>query len=238
MKKKFPYLEVAGTHRDVGAAIGETFRNKIADSVSWRRENIPGYKELRRISQNYFLETLHYFPNFIEELTATAIAANVGLMDLFFTNTRSLYDGGASSETGEIVVHDRCTTIVSPGAGGAIIGHNEDWDAENINDVYVLKATIGDTKFIGINYINELPGTSASMNSWGLVQGINEVHQKETLGIPKNFLARAVLECKNLDEAEKLIRAAKQDTGFNHVLVQGNRVKNIEISDRSNWRKD
>lgn len=230
MKKKFPYLEVTGSHRDLGAAIGEQFRNKILESVSWRKDNIPGYRELRKISQRYFLETLHYFPKYIEELTAMAIAANAGLMDLFFTNTRSLYDSGILSEKGELIIHDRCTTVVSPGRDGVIVGHNEDWDLENIEDLYILKAKIGDTSFIGINYINELPGTSASMNNWGLVQGINEVHQKETLGIPKNFLARAVLQCKTLEEAEALIREAKQDTGFNHVLIQGDRVKNIEIA--------
>ena len=230
MKKRFPYLEVTGSHRDIGAAVGETFRDKILESVLWRKENIPNYKELRRKSQNHFLETLQYFPRYIEELTATAIAANVGLMDLFFANTRSLYDAGITSEKGELIIHDRCTTLVSFGKNGPIIGQNEDWDIDNIDDLYILKASIGDTKFIGINYINELPGTSASMNNWGLVQGINEVHQKEVMGIPKNFLARAVLECKNLNEAENLIRKAKQDTGFNHVLVQGNRVKDIEIA--------
>lgn len=228
--KKFPYLVVRGSHRDVGYAIGENFRDKIRESVLVRREGIENYKDLRRESQNHFLETLRFFPKYIEELTATAIAANVGIMDLFFANTRSLYDGGVASESGELVIHDKCTTVVSFNNGEAIVGHNEDWATENIDDLYILKATVGGTKFIGINYVNELPGTSASMNSWGLVQGINEVHQKETVGIPKNFLARAVLECKTLDEADTMIRRVKQDTGFNHLLVQGDRVKDVEIA--------
>lgn len=230
MTKTFPYLVVAGSYRDLGHAIGENFRVKIQESILERASSIPNYKELRKISQNHFLETLRIFPKYIEELTATAISANVGIMDLFFANTRSLYDSGAASEKGELVIHDRCTTLVSMSKTGAVVGHNEDWDIENIDDLYILKATIGDTKFIGINYINELPGTSASMNNWGLVQCINEMHQKEMVGIPKNFLARAIIQSKTLHEAETIIRRSKQDTGFNHVLVQGTKIKNVEIA--------
>lgn len=230
MKKKFPYLEVRGTHRDIGLAIGENFRNKIRENILERKNSIPNYKDLRSLSQSYFLETVHRFPKFIEELTATAISANVGLMDLFFANTRSLFESGIASESGEVVVHDRCTTIVSFNTEGVLVGHNEDWDIQNTEDLYILKATVGDTTFIGINYANELPGTSASMNNWGLVQGINEVHQKEKVGIPKNFLARAVLECKTIGEAIALMEQVDQDTGYNHVLVQNDKVANVEIA--------
>ncbi len=230
MRKIFPYLEVRGTHRDIGHIVGETFRDKIRENVSVRKNTIPEYRDLRYISQKYFIETLHQFPRYIEELTATAIAANVGLMDLFFTNTRSLYDEGIVSEKGELVIHDRCTTVVSFNEKGVIVGHNEDWDIKNINDLYILKATVGGTTFIGLNYVNELPGTSAAMNNWGLVQGINEVHQKEKVGIPKNFLARAVLECKTIGQALALLQQVKLDTGYNHVLIQKDKVANIEIA--------
>jgi len=229
MKKKFPYLEVRGSHRDIGHTVGETFRGRILEKVLWRKENIPGYKDLRRTSQNYFLETLHFFPKYIEELTATAVAANVGIMDLLFMNTRSLYDPTPTIDEDKYVSHDRCTTVVSFNENGPIVGHNEDWDKDNIDDLYILKCSIGDTKFIGVNYINELPGTSASMNNWGLVQGVNELHQVESVGIPKNFIARAILECKSLDQADGLLRRVKQDSGFNHVLVQGKEVRNVEI---------
>ncbi len=228
--KKFPYLEIRGTHADLGRAVGETFRNKIRESIAWRKANIPDYKELLRRSQHYFLPTLHIFPKLIEELTSVAIAADVGVMDLFFMNTRSLYDATPDPEEEKLVTHDRCTTIVSFNTDGAIVGHNEDWEAANIDELYILKATIDGTTFFGIHYATELPGTAAAMNSRGLVQAINEVHQIDRVGIPKNFLARAILECKTLDEAEKLLTEEKQDSGFNHVLVQEMEVRNAEIA--------
>lgn len=230
MRKKFPYLQISGSHRDIGFAIGENFRSRIREIVFDRKNSIPNYKELRSKSQNHFLETLTYFPEYIEELTATAIASDVGVMDLFFLNTRSLYDGGSSSEMGEVIEHDKCTTVVGFGSDGTVVGHNEDWDINNINDIYILNARIDDTTFISLNYVFELPGTSASMNNWGLIQGINEVHQKERVGIPKNFLARAVMQCKTLGDAIALVSKTNQDTGYNHVLVQGDKVIDIEIA--------
>ena len=227
---RFPYLTINGSHADLGRAIGETFRDKIRETIAWRRHTIPDYKELLKRSQHYFLATLHLFPKLIEELTAMAIASDVGVMDLFFMNTRSLYDPTPDPEEEKLVSHDRCTTVVSFGPDGAIVGHNEDWEAQNIDELYVLKATLGDTTFLGINYATELPGTAAAMNNWGLVQAINEVHQIDLVGIPKNFFARAVLESKTLDEAEQLLSREKQDSGFNHVLVQGRSVRNAEIA--------
>jgi len=230
MTKKFPYLAVIGSHRDLGYAVGETFREKIRKVIAWRKANIPEYRELLKKTQHYFLVALHVFPKLIEELTSIAIAADVGVMDLFFLNTRSLYDPHPDPEAEKLVSHDRCTTVVSFSETGAIMGHNEDWAAENIDDLYVLKATIGKTKFLGLNYVNELPGTAAAMNNWGLVQGINELHQVDLLGIPQNFLARRVLECQTLDEAEKILTESKQDSGFNHVLVRGKELRNAEIA--------
>ncbi|MFZ5845700.1 MAG: C45 family autoproteolytic acyltransferase/hydrolase [Patescibacteria group bacterium] len=227
---KFHYITINGSHADLGRAIGETFRDKIRETIAWRRHTIPDYKELLKRSQHYFLATLHLFPKLIEELTAMAVASDVGVMDLFFMNTRSLYDPTPDPEEEKLVSHDRCTTVVSFGGDGAIIGHNEDWEAQNIDELYILKATIGDTTFLGVSYATELPGTAAAINNWGLVQAINEVHQIDLVGVPKNFFARAVLECQTLDAAEQLLSQEKQDSGFNHVLVQGNTVRNVEIA--------
>jgi len=63
-----------------------------------------------------------------------------------------------------------------------------------------------------------------------LVQCINYLNQAVKVGVPKFFLARAVLECRTLDEAERIIRKTPCASGFNHVLVQRNEVRDIEIA--------
>jgi hypothetical protein len=71
------------------------------------------------------------------------------------------------------------------------------------------------------------------MNNYGLVQCINDVYQTKQIGVPKNYIARAILEVKSLDEAEILIRNTPKASGFNHVLAQGNEIRNIEIAGNS-----
>jgi hypothetical protein len=48
--------------------------------------------------------------------------------------------------------------------------------------------------------------------------------------VPKNYVARAILEARTLDEAEGIIRSVSKASGFNHVLAQGEEVRNIEIA--------
>jgi hypothetical protein len=222
MVKKFPYLEVSGSYRDIGSAIGETFRERIGHTIVNRKQDIPDYEKCLSSTYPYFLATVRAFPQYIEELTAIAQAAGVNFADYFFINTEEVYNIQN--------LYDHCTIAVSFSDHQPIIGHNEDWYPENIDDLYILRATINDTTFTGLNYAFHVPGASASVNNWGLVQCINDLPQISNIGIPKNFVARAILECKTMVDAETLIKTAKRASGYNHVLVQETNIRNIEIS--------
>jgi hypothetical protein len=227
--KQFPYLEVSGSYRDIGNAIGETFRDRITFIINNRKQEIPSYDTLLAKTYDYFLVTLKTFPQYIDEMTAIARAAHVGTADYFFANTEELY----LSEYVRTVMehpHDRCTIAVSFSGNEPIIGHNEDWLLDSIDNFYILKATIGNTTFLSLSDMSVLPGACASFNDYGLVQCINDLPQQATTGIPKNFLSRAILECQTLDEAEKLLLQSKRASGYNHVLVQNGELRNIEIS--------
>lgn len=219
--KQFPFLEAIGTPSDIGRTIGQTFRRKIQNSVEFRKATIPNYDKYLEQTKPYFEITNNYFPHLISELDSMATAAGVSLEDLFFINNREVYDS--------MEVIDHCTIAVSFGKNGSVVGHNEDWSISALDDLYILKATIGETTFLGLQYFEAL-GVSATMNNWGLVQCINDLSAGSQIGVPKNFIARAVLECKSLDEAEDLIRKTPCASGFNHVLVQNDEVRNIEIS--------
>jgi len=216
--KKFDYLEISGSHKDVGRAIGLKFKKEIQNRVFDRQKEISNYSEFLKRSEPYYKYAKDFFPNLVDELEATAKAAGVCVMDYF-----SINNGGIS--TG-----DHCTVAVSFNKEGTLIGHNEDWKSASSDTLYLLKATIGSTTFFGLQYKVLMPGVSASVNNWGLVQCINYLNQGSQIGVPKIFLARAVLECKNLDEAENLLRKTKRASGFNHILVQGREVRNIEIA--------
>lgn len=221
--KKFDYLEVKGTYKDVGRAIGTKFRDAIQRRVVGARERIVGYDAYLKKTEPYFKATEEAFPNLVTELKATARAAGVGTADYFAINNHEVKARHKKDA-------DHCTVAVSFGEEGAVVGHNEDWEGASPNGLYVLKATIGKITFIGLQYKVTIPGVSVTMNNWGLVQCINSLETQTHSGVPKNFIARAVLECKTLDEAEALIRNTKKASGFNHVLVQGQEARNVEIA--------
>lgn len=229
--KEFEYLEVSGTHEDLGRAIGTKFKDAIQLRILHAQERIIDYEGYLKKTEPFFLAAKDAFPDLTRELTATAHAAGVGVADYFAINNHEVRaKHKRATYKKEYIMSDHCTVAVSFGEHGAVVGHNEDWEGATADSLYVLKATIGETTFTGLQYKVAVPGIAATMNNWGLVQCINSLNQISQIGVPKNILARAVLECKTLGEAESLIRKTKRASGYNHVLIQGPEVRNIEIA--------
>jgi len=221
MDSKFPYIEVSGSHEEIGYVIGKKTGPIVRKIVKQQRQNIPNYLTYLEKSKKYYSYTKKIFPHLINELNAIAMGAKVSAYEYFFINNSEVAD----------IFKERCTTAVSFSPTGAIVGHNEDSDINTLPQLYILKATVDDTTFFGINYAGEVPGVAASINSHGLVQCINSLQQTTAqFGVPKNFIARAVLECKTIKEAIALIRKIKHASGYNHVLIQGKKAVDIEIA--------
>lgn len=230
MKKQLPYHKVQGTYKEVGEYLGATFRANIQESIFKRRKEIVSYESYLPKSQECLEITKRYFPNLIAESESIAKAADVPLIEFFFANNREVYDPAEEWDKKHAVNADHCTVVAGFDNGKLVIGHNEDWSIEALDDIYVLEVTINDTTFIGLNYTAAIAGLSASMNSYGLVQCVNDIYSINRIGVPKNYIARAILEAKTLDEAENIIRTVHRGSGFNHVLAQGHEVRNIEIA--------
>lgn len=231
MEKSFPYLEVRGSHREVGLAIGETFRDKISSRIALRKRFIKNYNRLLEKTRPYFTAAVREFPQYIDEMKGIASGANIPLVDYFFLNTPEVYPDIEEGNT--LPSAERCTTIVSRTSGGYIIGHNEDAYPFEIDDLFILKATIGGTTFLCLDYASYLSGSAASINSHGLVQCINNLNNKPSTGVPVYFAARAVLACRTLTEAAELLRRPIWASGFNHVLIQGNSLMDVEICSKA-----
>jgi hypothetical protein len=230
MVKTFPYLEISGTNREVGLAIGEMFRGKIQEVIEDRKHYIRNYQDKLGSTFPYIKEAKKAFPQYVEELQGMADGAEVPFVDLFFHNTPEVYDRTLDWDREQAQTEDHCTIAVSFRERGPLIGHNEDWAIESLDELYVLKATIGKTTYLGLNYATFFIGCSATLTSNGLVQCINELHQDSRVGVGKYIVARAVLDTQTLDEAELLIRHTKRASGYNHVLVQDDEVRDIETA--------
>lgn len=230
MTKIFPYIEVSGSHTDVGHAIGETMGEIIREKIAERKATLENYNSYLDKIPPYYHAARDAFPQLVEELEAIVQAARVDPKDYFLFGTDEIYDISEvwDFQNPDNIDSDHCTIAVSFNSNNPVIGHNEDWALSAIDELYLLKATINNTSFLGLNYATHLPGDSASMNNWGLVQCISSLHHQPKIGVPKNFLARAILACHSLDEAENLIRNTNRASGYNHVLVQNQEIRNIE----------
>jgi predicted choloylglycine hydrolase len=230
MAKQFPLIKVSGSYADIGHAIGKTMAFQIKKSLTDHKKEIPDYSDYLEKSKKYFDYTNTIFPQYISELEAICESAGVDKYDYFFSNNREVYDVAEKYDAQSAVTHDHCTIAVSFNGHGAVVGHNEDWHISALDSLYLLKATINEITFFSLNYAGAIPGVSAAINNFGLVQCINDLYQTNQFGVPKNFLARAILECNNINDAEKLIKNIRRASGFNHVLVQGESGLNIEIA--------
>lgn len=124
---------------------------------------------------------------------------------------------------------NHCTIVAIPTNKGYLLGHNEDWEKKSLYTLYILDAIISGNHIFGLNYVNNIIGSSIAINQYGLVEAVNELlHNDEQLGVPKNFIARAILDCKTLEAAEALLRGFPRAGGYNHVLVQNEQLWNIE----------
>ena len=232
MIKTFPYLEIKGTNYEVGRAIGEMFRGKIQETIEDRERIIPHYQLYRTKSEAYAKAAQKHYPLLMKELQGMADGAQIPFIDLFFHNCPEAYDKELLIEWDREMAEteEHCTTVVSFNEKGSLVGHNEDWGIESLDELFILKATIRETTFLGLNYASFLAGTSASLNNWGLVQCINDLYQETNIGVPKCFVSRAILDCKTLDEAINVTVNTKRASGYNHFLVQGDNVWDIEIA--------
>lgn len=228
--KRFPLLQVSGTHRDIGLAIGEMQRDRIRDRMEARKRLIPGYQSYLDKIPEYIAITKKYFPKLVEEVEGIVEASGVAFDEYFFAQARDLYPFYIEGDADTDFDGDHCTVAVSFNTDGVIIGDNEDWITKALDDLYLLKATINGTTFFGLQYAVSIPGEAACINNWGLVQCITEIHPTSQFGVPKNFVSRAILEARTLEEAEKIITNTPKASGYNHVLVQGDRVWNFEIA--------
>lgn len=226
--KQFPLVKAKGTHFEVGRAVGEARRDMITRLFQNNRAAFPDYFVRFRKDADELLElTTKYFPQYVEELRGLADGAGLDMKELFLSNGHEL------SYFREDPVAGHCTIVAIPSNGGYILGHNEDWSAEALEHLYLLDAEIEGIRVFGFGYdfANTIIGDAVAINGFGLIEAINEVsHTDASIGVPKAFIARAIIDCRSLEGAGKIIQTVPRRSGFNHLLIQGSRLWNIETS--------
>jgi len=221
-----PILSFSGDAFDIGQQIGEhsaaVMHHYLLQSPMWR--------ELQKWKSSCRLQTLeeiarHKFPLYFKEIEGISKGAELDFQDVFLWNCR-----------GDLLEHspEGCTTYLVPGYQSTLLGHNEDGDPGFRDHVFIAEIKpekeIGFTSFV---YPCSLPGHAFAVSETGLVQTVNNVRLKNRgIGVPRQFLSRAVLAAENLDEALALFNQLDRSGVYHHILAQvgDDRLLSIEAT--------
>jgi predicted choloylglycine hydrolase len=227
--KKFPLVRAKGSHYEVGVAIGTAISAQIKRRLTKNRKSLrqPLSSLVSRIPP-YLNPTKKYFPEIIAEMRGISVGAGVPFEEFLLGNIMELYNAD------RLATDNHCTIVAIPTENGFILGHNEDAQGYSEADLYLLDAQIGGTRLFGLSYVDGIIGSSVAVNGWGMVQAINSLPNADrAAGIPRNIVARAILECEKLAQVPQLLKQFHRASGYNHVLVQGAEVWNVESTAES-----
>ena len=230
-----PFLCVGGTHRVMGQQIGESIRLQVQHGVENTRFYFSrNFSSLQLTWESAVLQALNYlyyalqtYPQYIEEIQGIAEGANVNYADLAVVNAFECVAVDA--------LHlQKCTSIAagrSKTRGSVIVGHNEDWLAEDEPDVYFLLARpLDEPAFIAMSYGGLLP--NIGFNEFGIAQSCDSVYPIDlTIGIPRVIVSRAVLAARTIEEAINRTHPPLRAAGYNHLLAHSDgELYNVEVS--------
>ena len=213
----YPYINVSGTHREIGRKIGSAMR----DSILGHLRHADDYKhgvaflegEGRETVERMLAHAREAFPGLVEELEGMAEALEMSFMNLFAFNCRS--------EVSMLRDAPGCSTMAIAAAGRAILVHNEDGSDLNIGRMFVARVTPpSGVTFLAFVYPGLLPGNGPGLNDRGIVQTTNYIQPINIAdGVPRYFVSRAVLEARDLDEAVAIATAGPRAFPFHHNLM-------------------
>ncbi len=213
MVYKFHIIKASGDNYSIGYEIGRKLKKVMKNITNKKIIDVKNYKTKTKSFLKYTKQT---YPELINELKGLSDGSDLPFELVFAFNCREAF----------VQKNERCTTFIDPKK--RLIAHNEDWDG-NIENLYILKAKINKLKILSLNYALELSGTSVAITSNSLVQTINDLSSNDTqIGVPKNFIARRILEKKSINEIKNTLNNTKRASGFNHIIWTSEGFFNIE----------
>ncbi|MBW2523696.1 MAG: hypothetical protein JRI23_05950 [Deltaproteobacteria bacterium] len=215
----FPTIQVAGTHRQIGAAVGAQFRDRIEDAVQGQPAFEACLDQARgpladRVAQ---LEaaTRQAYPHLVEELEGMAEGCGLPFADLFAWNCRSELDAAADP------CPPGCSTAGWADPSRMLLAHNEDGPEPYDGRMFVLRARPpSGIWFAALVYPGTWPGNGPGLNDRGVVQSTNYISPcAAAAGIPRYALGRAVLEAPSLEEAIAVATRSGRAFPWHHNLA-------------------
>jgi isopenicillin-N N-acyltransferase-like protein len=147
----YPYtrVEVSGTHREIGRAVGEAAREQILRAVDLHRGGFPAmagieFAEAERRVVDYIDCARRVVPFIVEEMEGAAEGSGATLCQVAV-----LTCGEELTCLAEPAQH--CTTLAAVVDGRSVAGHNEDWYAGDVDANVLIDAMLPDgTRFLAM----------------------------------------------------------------------------------------
>gem|GEM_PF-798354 len=228
-------FEVAGSHFEIGFAIGKRFAKQIHWAFDtyefFQQKLLPYHRSVDgRARYQKFLE-IHqsYYPDYIAELEGLAQGAERPFEELFLVNFRGEYREYLHEH--QIPGCSDCAIVTDK---VALMGHNEDGAAEFKDNIYLVHVKPREKPaFTALSYPGFLCGNAFGFNSNGICFSIDNVRPIDTrLGVGRHFMARSLFEATSLADAIKRVTLPGRASGFNYMIgsLTERQVVGVEVS--------
>jgi isopenicillin-N N-acyltransferase-like protein len=222
---QLPLIEVSGGHREIGRQIGEAAGDRIRRSLAYYEDNIEWLAGMSFSAAEARASALlpyarRVLPQYVEELAGMAEGAGVPFEALLVLNCGE-----------EVLCADRCTCLAIASPGRTVVGHNEDWVEDDIENMVLLSITApGGTRILALTGAAYLP--MCGLNSHGFAFYGNTVYaHDERAGVPNSFKHRWLLEAATRAEADERALLPGRARGSNHLNARaGGRIWDLEVS--------
>ena len=230
-------LEVGGSHREVGLAIGRRFAGQIHhvfdNYVFLQEQLLPFYHSPtgQDLYQTFLAQHKAHFAGYVAELEGMAQGAERPFEEIFLVNLRGEWGGLMALQRRE---DKGCTDCLVSTPDAALIGHNEDGTPAAVGNVFVVRAQVGASPaFMALCYPGFLPGNAFGFNAAGIMHSADAVSPRQVrVGLARHFFARSLLDAPSLDDAIARVAISGTAAGFVYNIgsLSERRVVSVEVS--------
>jgi isopenicillin-N N-acyltransferase-like protein len=236
MTAPIPLLRVAGSHRDVGRAVGAATAPVLRDAVAFDAALPAGRSREAQLAlaARYRAATLAATPWLVEEIDGAAEGAGVDPLALFAASVEEIWSVRPSQAGTSEPVPGRCSDLVIgppfTADGHLRVAHTNDLGEESEPHVVAIEWRVpGDPVVFSLGIG---PWISVGWSDAGLSLTGNELSPNdERVGVPRLLMVREQLTAPTLDEAVTMALRPDRASSYNTVLAhRDGRVANVEGS--------
>lgn len=239
---KLPVIDVAGTHVQIGAAIGESLRDGLQRVAAGHCESLErsiGLERALALARQLEQPSRAALPACIEELEGMAAGSGVEFLTLFSMNAlqeiRFLAGRDGANPDADDDDEDGCTSLALSSEatlhGNVLLAHNEDAGTVRGELPYIVRARpTGRPAFVGFAYSGLL--LYQGCNAAGIGSVGNALYTRDIrVGTPKLLAYRDVLDAEFLEDALRRATRPWRANGNNHLIANAEGdIYDLEVS--------